>query len=476
MHLTRLIAPLDLRGVHTVLCALLRLLALLLMVPLAMALLSADWRLAATFAGVAVTAALLGRFPSQPWTPELGAREAMVVTALAYLLFALAGSVPFLTVAPFIDSLFEAMSGFTTTGLSTLDAAALPRTLLFFRAYAQWLGGAGIIVLSLVVLMGPGQAASALYASEFGEENLVGSVIATARVVFRAYLTLTGLGFLAFLAVGLAPFDALIHVLATLSTGGFSSHAASIGHYGAAPAVQLVVALFMLAGAVSFPLYYFLRHDPDRVRRDEELRALVVIAAAATLIAFAVSGFAPHRLIPWLFEMVSALTTTGFCLTPPDQWPHAIRFLAILLMVIGGTAGSTAGGIKIGRLLVLAKVAGRQLLELLLPRETVLTTKLDGTPIHDAEIRQLLAFVALYLAILACSTLALTLGGFPIDGALFESTSALSTVGLSVGITGPALPAALKGVLIFDMWAGRLEILPVLATLYPGRWWRPARE
>ncbi|MDH5298486.1 MAG: TrkH family potassium uptake protein [Desulfobulbaceae bacterium] len=472
MHLARIIAPLDLRAVLTHLCRVTRLLALVLTLPLAVALLFREWTQAATFALLAAMAFLIGRIRLLPWSPDLEAREGLVVTALTYLLFALAGSVPFLAVAPFADSFFESMSGFTTTGLSTLDVEILPQSLLFFRAYSQWLGGAGIIVLSLVVLMGPGQAAFTLYGSEFGEENLVGSVIATARVVLKAYATLTALGFVAFLAVGMAPFDSMLHVMATLSTGGFSTHTASIGHYQGANGVLLAVTLFMFLGAVSFPLYYHLRRDPGRFRRDEQLRGLLTIGFVAALTAFAVTGFKPHRLLPWLFEMVSSLTTTGFCLTPPAQWPADIRLLSVILMVIGGTAGSTAGGIKLFRLIITARVALRQLIALLLPRETVLATKLNDEPVSDNEIRQIFAFLFLYLAILVFSTLLFTMGGYSLADALFESSSALGTVGLSSGITSPELATGFKLLLIFDMWAGRLEILPILITFYPGRLWR----
>lgn len=469
MHLTRLIAPLDLRAVLTYLSALSHLLALVLTAPLAVAMLAGEWRLALVFLLLIISALVVGRFRPLTWSPGLEVREGLVVTALAYLLFALAGTLPFWQVAPFADSFFESMSGFTTTGLSVLDLNGLPTSLLFFRAYSQWLGGAGIIILSLVLLLGPGQAAFTLYASEFGEENLVGSVVATARVVLKVYLSLTLLGFIAFWAAGMTPFDACLHIMSTISTGGFTTHPEGIARYISHPGIILTITFFMLAGALSFPLYYFFRTDPGRFFGDEQLRALLLIVVLSTLFVIVTAAGAP---LTQFFTTTSALTTTGFSITPPSQWPENLRTTCIILMVIGGTAGSTAGGIKIFRLVIIAKLVSRQLFSLLLPRETVLITKLGDQLVSEEEIRRIFSFVSLYFAILILSTLILVTGGFSPADAIFESASALGTVGLSSGITGPDLALSHKLLLIFDMWAGRLEILPILITLYPGRWWR----
>ena len=258
MYVVRFISSLDFVVIRQTLLLSLRLFGICSVPPFLVSAATGEFRYSAIFAGLTLLPYGVGRFLGVRQIPTMGVREGLVLTALIYLVFSLLGALAFLPVAPFVDGLFDAVSGYTTTGLSLVAADALPDSLLFFRAYCQWIGGAGIIVLSLVALMGPGQNAFRLYASEFGEENLVGNVRATARIVLKVYLILTGLGFLSFLLSGMKPFDALLHVMAAVSTGGFAAYGDSIGHYDA-PLVHGVVIVFMLLGAVGFPAYYLLR-------------------------------------------------------------------------------------------------------------------------------------------------------------------------------------------------------------------------
>jgi trk system potassium uptake protein TrkH len=445
----------------------------LLVIPLIVALLAGECIQSALFGIAALGALLVGRWGARRRPATLELKEALVVTALAYPAFGLAGAVPFLAETSFLNAFFEATSGFTTTGLSVLDPETLPYSLAFFRAYAQWVGGAGIIVLSLAVLLRPGRAAFRLYASEFGEENLIGSVIATARVVLSVYIALTALGFLAYIAVGMGPWDALLHVLATISTGGFSPYNKSIGHFSS-PFVPLAVTLFVLLGAISFPLYYRARREGlGQLLGDVQVRVLLLLAAIGTLVFWGFSGWRPSELIPGLFHTASALTTAGFSLSDAGAWPEGVRALTLGLMVLGGSAGSTAGGLKLLRLILLLKLAHRLVIRVLLPEEAKVPVKLHGIAVADRELELVAGFFALYVGWLGLSALLLVLAGFPLERALFESASALGTVGLSVGVTSPELAGWAKLVLIVDMWAGRLEILPVLVVLYPSTWrWR----
>ena len=472
MHLIRYIAPLDLRAVGAYLGAALQLLGALLLVPLGVALLAREFPEAILLALAALGALLVGYGSARRRPATLELKEGLVVTALAYLTFGLVGAIPFLTQTSFLDALFESMSGVTTTGLSVLDPEALPRSLVFLRAYMQWLGGAGIIVLSLAVLLRSGPAAFRLYASEYGEENLIGSVIATARVVLGVYLFLTALGFLAFVAAGLGPWDALLHALATISTGGFSPYAESVGRFaGSSSFIPLAVTLGMLLGAVSFPLYWRARREGlSALGGDVQLRALLGFAALGTLVLWGLAGWRSSELIPALFHATSALTTAGFQLSDPRTWPEGSTAFAIGLMVLGGSAGSTAGGLKLFRLVLLFKLVHRLIVRALLPEEARVPVKLQGVAVPDRELELIAGFFALYAGWLGVSTLLLALAGFSLEQALFESASALGTVGLSLGVTSPELVGWAKLVLIADMWAGRLEILPVLVALYPGAW------
>ncbi|MCD5408256.1 hypothetical protein LR090_03335 [Candidatus Bipolaricaulota bacterium] len=253
--------------------------------------LAGEWQELVWFLALGAGAAFLGGLavrmrPSRPLTEG----EALPLTALAYLLFSLLGALPFLTVGSFLDGWFEAASGITTTGLSVFTPEALPRSLTLFRSLYQWLGGAGIVVISLALLLPPGRTALALYSAEYGGQNLAGSVKLTARRVAWVYLSLTGLGFLGYVSAGMGPFDAGVHVLSTISTGGFSPYSDSIGHY-ASPALEGVVSLFMLTGAISFPLFWLLR--PGKVRallRERQLLALFGLSLVLGLLVGAGMG------------------------------------------------------------------------------------------------------------------------------------------------------------------------------------------
>ena len=409
----------------------------------------------------------------QSSTRELQLKDGLVVTALSYLLFGLINACAFLPVVPYLDGFFETMSGFTTTGLTVLDVTALPRTLLFFRSYSQWVGGLGIIILSLAILLRPGKAIFQLYTTEFGEENIKGSVIATARIVVRIYLVLTGLGFLAYVLSGMGFSDALIHILSTLPTGGFSSHPDSISHFRGT-AVPLVVCLFMLLGAISFPLYYRLvRRDLKSLWTNMQVRGLMAILVVGALIFFILPGATRSRILPALFQAISSLTTTGYNAFDNSVLSPASKLLTIVLMNIGGTAGSTAGGIKIVRLLFILALIRWLVLQALLPREARLPLAIGRMKMADEEIKMLGAFLCAYVMILGLSTFAmLWIERFPFLDTLFETSSAMGTVGLSTGLTSADLSPWSKLILILNMWMGRLEIIPVLVVFYPRTWLR----
>lgn len=407
---------------------------------------------------------------------NLTALEALVVTALAYLLFSILGAVLFLPVAPFVDGFFEAMSGITTTGLSVMPVESLPATLLFFRSYSQWIGGAGIVIVSLLLLMGPGLSAFRLYSSEYGEINLAGDVKSTAKVVIKIYLALTSLGFMAFWASGMGGFYALLHIMSAVSTGGFSPFNASIGAYPN-PAIRIIVVVFMVAGGISFVSYHALQNRNWRYFfRDQQLRALALLIGATTLLFFLAEGIFSADLPSSLFHAASAVSTTGFGVSDCSLWPAAAKFATVLVMFVGGGAGSTAGGIKLFRLFVAFHLIKRLAARMLLPAEAKLSFTYDRRVVGEEEIMAAGGIIIAYLLFISATALALTAAGIDIADAIFESTSALATVGLSVGVTSQGMSAWAKVLLSFNMWAGRLEILPVLILLYPPIWRRKRRE
>jgi len=474
----RYISPIDWRTVGGQLLAALRLLGAVLALPLVISLIFKEFTYSWIFGALALGLFLGGYLGAKRLSPppELELKEALAITALAYLLFALVGALPFLRETTFIDGLFEALSGFTTTGLSVLDPARLPETLLFFRSYMQWIGGAGIIVLSLAILLRPGGAAFRLYSAEFGEENLVGSVVATARIVLRIYLILTLLNYVAFLAVGMGPFAGLLHALSTISTGGFSPWPDSIAHYHST-AVGLVTILFMWIGATSFPLWYLARREGvKRFLADRQVHYLLGLSALGGLLLLLGLGFTARNIVPGLFQAASALSTTGFSTVGQRGLAAGAKLVTIILMIIGGATGSTAGGIKLFRLITLLGLLRWLFLRPLLPKEAKIPIKYGGGGVSDRELKAITGFILLYLAILIIAALILMLSGYSFADSLFEAASAQGTVGLSVGITSPTMPTLAKSVLMLLMWLGRLEIVPVLIALYPGIWLKLRRH
>jgi trk system potassium uptake protein TrkH len=387
-----------------------------------------------------------------PAPPELRANDALVIPALMFLIAPIALCVPMIVWGiPAIDAFFEAVSGLTTTGLSTLRTVDdMPSTLLFGRAWMQWLGGLGIVVLALALFIGPGGVARRLAPDYMDHEEIVASTRAHARHVVTVYLTLTVVGIGLLWVEGLSLFEAVVHALAALSTGGFSPHDASLAALRGW-AVPVTVTLLGLAGAISFGLYYGTARGRLRaILVDLEVRTLLASAGLVTAALFAFAAIA-DRLTPGLvFDLplmaLSAQTTTGFAPMSPHDLDPASKIVLIISMAIGGDMGSTAGGIN--------------------------DLRVGRNKIQPVDVESAITIFLLFLVVILVSWLPfLALGYNPID-ALFEVVSAVGTVGLSSGITRPELEPFLKGVLCFDMWMGRLEIVALLLVLYPRTWIR----
>lgn len=407
---------------------------------------------------------------------EIQINEGLVTVALTFILGALAMSWPFMAAGlSFVDALFEAISGLTTTGLSTLASVEdKPVSFLFTRAWLQWYGGLAIIVVALAVIIGPSANAKRLGVDEGGGGEVVASTRMRARGVLKVYLGLTIAGAVVLWLAGASPLDAIVHTFAAVSTGGFSSHDDSAA--GLSAAAALGVSLLSLFGAISFSLQVrALRSSPKTLWADGEVRALIAFAALTTLAVAACMavGSAP----PWptlagdaTFLAISAQTTTGFSTVPVTGLSAAAKLVVIVSMAIGGDMGSTAGGIKIFRVLVLGR-----LLQLLLARtcvtsHTVLSPRIAGRVVDGEELGIACGVVAAYAGVVLASWFVFVAFAYaPLD-ALFEVVSAVATVGLSAGVTSPQLPSVLKALLCVDMLMGRLEIIAILVLVYPRTW------
>lgn len=430
-------------------------------------------------AGVVAAALAAAGWPLSrlPAARDIQRNEALAITALGFALGALSMVWPFAGagLGP-ADAVFEAASAITTTGLSVLGAPeGAPRSLLFARAWMQWYGGLAILVLALALVLGPGAAARRLSVSQSGPDDLVTGTQARARQVMTIYGGLTVLGAALLWLAGAAPFDALLHALTAVSTGGFSTHGDSAAGLGGR-AVQAALILLCLTGAISFSLQYrAARGDPLSLLRDAELHALLLAAAftfGLVLLAESVAAgpASPGSAADAAFLALSAQTTAGFSTTEVATLAPASKLALILSMLVGGDVGSTAGGIKIFRLLLILQLARLLFARASTPPHAVLEARAQGRTLEPPEIHAAVGVVLLYAAAILVSWFCfLAAGHDPLDS-LFDVVSALGTVGLSTGVTGPDLAAPLKFVLAVDMWMGRLEILAVAVLAYPRSW------
>ncbi|MBU0498643.1 MAG: TrkH family potassium uptake protein [Gammaproteobacteria bacterium] len=449
--------------------------ALLTLAPLLVSLLYHEYDASARYLTLILPLATLGFLAARLPTPHrLQANEAFVIIALAFLLTPLLMAYPMAGVGLGTgDALFEAISAITTTGLSTLPSVEdKPRHFLFLRAWMQWYGGLGILVFSIALLL-RNHVASRCLIEASGEEGLITTTRVHARRMLRVYLGLTLIGLLAvWIACG-DFFDALIHTLAAVSTGGFSSHDTSLAGLGT-PWAATAVTLVAFGGAVSLPLYYFAaRQGWRRLLADMEFRALWLLALTLSLGLWMLlrrtmdEGTAISHA---LFLGFSAQSTTGFTAMPLNGADPGIKLLLIFAMASGGSLGSTAGGIKLFRLLVLWRLAILLIRRTGTPAHAVVRPRFGDRHLESDELANLLLVILLFLATIVLSWLPFVLQGQdPLDS-LFEVVSATGTVGLSSGISNLQLAGPLKAILCLDMLLGRLEILALLVTFYPGTW------
>ena len=417
---------------------------------------------------------------------DLFRREGVLIVVGSWLLASLSGAIPYLVSGAIpnpIDALFESASGFTTTGASILvDIESLGVGMLFWRSLTQWLGGIGIVVLFVAMLGELGPGARFLFRLEVPgpkAEILHARVRETALTILRIYLVMSVLEVAVLLLCGLTPYDAITHTFSTVSTGGFSPYSDSMAHFSA-PA-QLAVAVFMLAAGVNFSLYYLLLRRRDlAVLGDSELRLYAVLVVAAVLVVGfdlvgQTDGVSGKLLIDSFFQVASVVTTTGFATVDFAAWPDVPKVVLLLLMLCGGCAGSTAGGVKVSRLIVGLKATLREV-RLTFSPNAVIAIALGGRVFPNESVRSVLGFLVLWVMTWALGTLLLAVGDTGLVTAATASLATLSNVGPGLAGVGPTESYAFfagwqKVLLIVLMWLGRLEFFALMALLLP-RFWR----
>ena len=439
-----------------------------------------------------------------------GKLHGMIIAAMGWFCVALFGSLPFLliswtaevaptalgvpaqtpTLAAFTDPLnaiFESMSGFTGTGLTMTDnEEVLPRTLQWWRSFTEWVGGVGVIVLTTAVLARPGSGSLTLYESEARSERIHPSIVSTVQTIWWIFLLFTFVSILLLWAVGMPIWGAINHGMTGLSTGGFSITDNSIATYDSV-AIDFALLPVMLLGSIAFPVHYLiLQGDLRNFYTDLQTRWVFIYMGVGTI---ALSGmiyatgtydtlFSAFRY--GSFQFVSAATCAGFQTAVDStnvalgRWPAQAQLTVVFGMIVGGAAGSTAGGIKLIRSLTLLKGIHFRISEVFYPNSAVRRLKINGRRLDEQEVRQEFEEAAiiglLWFAFLAIGIFVLLLilpqGEYALENVIFEVASAQGNVGLSAGITGPkSLPTPGKIMFLFNMWIGRLEIIPVLVTL-----------
>lgn len=405
---------------------------------------------------------------------SLTLQEGAVVVVLSWISAVFAGALPLMAVGGlnFTQAVFESTSGWTTTGLSVVDVTTAPHLLLFYRSVMQLAGGAGLAVIMLSALAGP--AGTGLSAAEGRADQLVPNVRRSAKLVVIIYSGYVIFGCVALMLSGMDWFDAINHALAAISTGGFSTRPESIGYWNS-PLVEGVTVVLMLLGTMNFVTGYALLHGKFRaVGKNGEIRlqALLIPALVLVVLFGVTSGLYPtlgKQLRVAIFEVVTALSTTGFSTVGYGDWNGLGWLVLIVLMIIGGGTGSTAGGLKQYRVYALYRALLWEFRRMLLPREAVTMPDVwvgdSRRFLGDRELRQLATFAFLYLVTLAVGTGVLASYGYSLKESLFEFASALGTVGLSVGVTSASAPAGLLWAETVGMILGRLEFFVIFIGL-----------
>jgi trk system potassium uptake protein TrkH len=459
------------------------------------------------FIGTAVIMAGVGSLLARRYRDAEPPRklEAMTTAALAWAVVSVLGALPFLLIAwtmavdPYpawantpamndttavfkdpIDAIFESASGYTGTGLTMAAVEEqLPRSLHWWRSLTEWIGGVGVIVLTVAILDRPGSGSLTLYESEARSEKIHPSIVRTVREIWRIYLGLTVASILLFLAVGMPLWDAINHAMTGIATGGFSVHADSIGHYGS-PLIEYAVVPVMVAGSIAFPIHYLIvKGEIENFWRDLQTRWVFLwfgggsLALTGILWANGEYGSIEETFRISLFQFVSATSNTGFGTASVGGgvervWTAGPILVTCLGMLTGAAAGSTVSGIKLIRAITLVKGTVWQVQEVFYPDNAVRYVQLGRRRLSEAQFQReyteatvvfvlWIAFLMLGVAVL----LRVLSPAYPLEYVIFDVMSAQSNVGLDSGITGPDMPQTAKVMLIFNMWVGRLEIVPV---------------
>jgi trk system potassium uptake protein TrkH len=419
-------------------------------------------------------------------TETMSQREGMAIVAVGWTVIGLFGALPFYFSDPsfyFVDAFFESVSGFTTTGSSILtDIEGLSHGLLVWRSFIQWLGGMGIIVLSIAILPFLGVGGMQLYKAEVPSpvpDKLKPRIRDTAMILWKVYALFTVAEMVLLMAGGMSIFDALNHAFTTMPTGGFSTKNASVAHFDSVY-IDVVITVFMLLAGINFSLHYqLLKGRPLAFWKDSECRFYLAMCLILTLVV----GFNIYRTVYpdagqalryAAFQVVSIVTTTGYATADYELWPPMSQIIIFLLMFVGASAGSTGGGMKCLRIMLCFKYCYKELFSMIHPR-AVTHIKIGGKTVPEDVVRSVLGFLALYMALFALSTVLLAGIGVDFVTALGAVAATIGNIGPGFGMVGPVenfaqIPYWGKWLLSWCMLLGRLEIYTLIILVVPEFW------
>lgn len=467
---------------------LLRVMGTLLILPLIVALVYREYDSALSFFLMALGSIVIGSVFSlkKPKNKVIYAREGFAITAVAWIAVSMMGALPFVitgTIPNYIDALFETVSGFTTTGgsiLTTVDN--IEYSVQFWRTFTHWIGGMGVLVFLLAVIpMADGYSMHLMRAESPGPVvgKIVPKVKDTAKILYLIYIGITVAEIICLLISGMPLYDAMTISFSTVGTGGFAIH--DTGMMGYSLVSQAIIILFMALCGINFTVYYFLlnKKPKEAFAIDEVKYYLGTIFVAASLVAINVyrSGAVQDGRLAFhhsLFTVVSIMTTTGFGTLDFNQWPMFSKVILVTLMLIGACAGSTGGGFKFSRALIVIRNARNELNFIVHPK-AVKRVYMDGHSVEGTTVKSVTAYLGIYVITLITSILVVSLDNFDFATTVTSVVATLNNIGPGLGMVGPAgnyaeFSVLSKLVLMFDMLAGRLELLPIFIILKPKTW------
>lgn len=423
----------------------------------------------------------------RPENKVIYAKEGLVIVGLAWILWSLFGALPFVltgSIPSYVDAFFETVSGFTTTGSTILtDIEALPKGVAFWRSLTHWIGGMGVLVFVMMLTSLDDEHSMHLMRAEVpGPEadKLVPKARATARILYLMYFVLTAAEVVFLMFGGMSFYDALLHSFSTAGTGGFSNRNASVAYYDSAY-IDGVITVFMILFGVNFNLYFLIRlkNWKDALKNEELHAYLGIIAGAVAIVTVNILGIygnIVHAFRYASFQVASVITTTGFCTADFNLWPELSKVVLLGIMVIGACAGSTGGGIKVSRFLILVKSIKQEVRRMLHPK-AVTIVKINGKRVGNDTIRSVYIYFISYILVMMVSILLVSINNFDFATTFSSVLTTLNNVGPGISMVGPVenfhmFSPLSKLVFCMDMLLGRLEIFPYLLLMSPELWRR----